>query len=257
MYRWSVKATVAMMALAIAGAGAHAALAAPSGAVELERVVLGALPAGSSDFAPDSVPGSSLANGPIESLDGTPDPVTGLSLKFEAPGYQRYWVNRHTGEVRGVVAYLLPTRVKAAAFMKDWRDSAQVNNAPVSRSTAVAEGLSATFVLGRQPIHEVAFVVDGIGFVAVSARSEAAIAEQVANAQLQVLRPTEQASPAATVLSATAQPSRVPTFLRTWVMLSAVGLMLVAGLHMLERLGLATPIVAPSPIRRRVAGARR
>ena len=242
-----------VMGAATVAAGARAATADPNS--RLGALITTAAP--STDFVVETSPNSPLASGTVEVTAGArsiSDPVTGVSFSFETTGFQRYWVNRRTGELRGIQAFPLPKKVKAEQFLNDWSESAQLFGGTITPARVTADSVAATLVVSRQPMHEIAFVSKNVGYVVVTGRSAPQATLELAQAQARFLaEPTVlgvSITAATKPLAATPTAARImaphgraSVFVQTWLLLGALGLFVVAGLTTLERLGLATPIV--------------
>jgi hypothetical protein len=185
--------TVAAGALTALQAGAQTA---DSPELTMAKSILRDAPSeGFFESAPATTPG---ASGPIV---GTAvkapgyDAVTGMSLSFEAHGYQRYWINKTAGGLIGIIGVELPADTRPDTFMNDfnkWAKQYGGKTSPVKGFTGAQE---TALAVNDSKLFELAFVAGNKAYVVVGSGAIVSSSTVLEVAQRQ--RTASSAAPAA------------------------------------------------------------
>lgn len=147
---------------------------------------------------------SAGASGPIASTDikaPAYDSLSALSLSFDAPGYQRYWVNKSAGGIVGIIGVAIPANVKPSTFLADFEKSMKESDAKTSNVKSMKDAKSASLTLNGAIIHEIAFTVGSRGYLVLGSGvvvSAASVEEMALRQQAYALAAPAPAAPVVT-----------------------------------------------------------
>jgi hypothetical protein len=202
--------TVAAGIMTAAGVGAQTA---DSPELSLAKGILRDAPAsGFQETAPGTTPGSS---GPLVGVTvkaPSYDALSGLSLSFEARGYQRYWANKTGGGIVGIIGVELPEGVRPATFVNDFEKWSKVYSGKPSAIKGFDGARQATLTVSDSSVFELAFTVGNRGFLVIGSGaivSDATVLEVARRQQaFSMSQPaTAPAAPAAAPQAAPAAPA--------------------------------------------------
>jgi hypothetical protein len=161
----SLIVTAAAGTLTALGAGAQTP---DSPELTMAKSILRDAPAdGFFETAPATTPG---ASGPIvgQAVKAPGyDPVSGMSLSFEAHGYQRYWINKTAGGLVGIIGVELPDGTKPDAFMNDFNKWAKQYGGKTSAVKGFAGAQETALAVNDSNLFELAFVAGNQAYVVV------------------------------------------------------------------------------------------
>jgi hypothetical protein len=265
----SVIVTVAAGIMTAAGVGAQTP---DSPELALAKGILRDAPAaGFQETAPGTTPGSS---GPLVGATvkvPSYDALSGLSLSFEARGYQRYWANKTGGGIVGVIGVELPEGVRPATFVNDFEKWSKVYGGKPGSIKGFDGAKQATLTVSDSAVFELAFTVGNRGFLVIGSGAivsdgtvlEVARRQQAFSMSQPVTAPSAAPAagpavvPAATVDASTpdvANPKYVSAggdslakrFLRAWLRLGAAGFVFLGIGALIMRVG--APYRTPKPV---------
>jgi hypothetical protein len=196
------------------------------------------------------------------------DTLTGLSLSFDATGYQRFWVNKTAGGVIGIIGVDLPADLPASTFLNDFDKWAKLNNGRTTTLQDIAGAKQATLTIDQSTVSELAFTIGNRGYLVVGSGatvSAATVAETARRQQGFALSQTARAAAPANSSAAPTEPAKesaaatatgadattadtsafVPErrdtmgklFLRSWLRLGAASLVFLGVGALIMRLG--------------------
>jgi hypothetical protein len=196
--------TVAAGIMTAAGVGAQTP---DSPELALAKGILRDAPAaGFQETAPGTTPGSS---GPLVGATvkvPSYDALSGLSLSFEARGYQRYWANKTGGGIVGVIGVELPEGVRPATFVNDFEKWSKVYGGKPGSIKGFDGAKQATLTVSDSAVFELAFTVGNRGFLVIG--SGAIVSDGTV---LEVARRQQAFSMSQPVTAPSATPAAAPT----------------------------------------------